>query len=305
MENLITPKEEDHKYSGFKRFYKFIKHKKTDFNGVAPLKVDGKLVTKPKDKAEALNHQFQSVFSHETVMPTDNESSHQQVPSMPSINITAPGVLKLLKGLNPNKASGPDNISPRTLRELSDELASPFTTIFQHSLQQGVVPEDWRRANVAPVFKKGQKYLSSNYRPISLTCIISKLMEHIINSSIIAHARSHNIPYPLQHGFRAQRSCETQLLDFVNDIANNMQAGLQTDVCVLDFAKAFDKVSHQRLVHKLRWYGIDGPTNRWISSFLSDRKQRVVVEGVASGEVAVTSGCRRGQCLALASFSFT
>ena len=185
VENLITPKEEDHEYSGFKRFYKFIKHKKTDFNGVAPLKVDGKLVTEPKDKAEALNHQFQSVFSHETVMPTDNESSHQQVPSMPSINITARGVLKLLKGLNPNKASGPDNISPRILRELSDELASPLTTIFQHSLQQGV----------APVFKKGQKYLCSNYRPVSLTCIISKLMEHIINSSIIAHARSHNILY--------------------------------------------------------------------------------------------------------------
>ena len=116
VENLITLKEEDHDYSGLKRFYKFIKHKKTDINGVAPLKVDGKLVTEPKDKAEALNYQFQSVFSYETVVPTDNESSHQQVPSMPSINITAPGVLKLLKGLNPNKASGPDNISPRILR---------------------------------------------------------------------------------------------------------------------------------------------------------------------------------------------
>ena len=161
----------------------------------------------------------------------------------------------------------------------------PLLSLLFSSLQQGVVPEDWRRANVAPVFKKGQKYLSSNYRPISLTCIISKLMEHIINSSIIAHARSHNILYPLQHGFRGQRSCETQLLDFVNDIANNMQAGLQTDVCVLDFAKAFDKVSHRRLVYKLCWYGIDRPKNRWISSFLSNRKQRVVVEGVASGEV--------------------
>ena len=79
VKNLITPKEEDHEYSGLKRFYKFIKHKKTDINGVAPLKVDGKLVTEPKDKAEALNYQFQSVFSHETIVPTDNESSHQQV----------------------------------------------------------------------------------------------------------------------------------------------------------------------------------------------------------------------------------
>jgi len=95
-------------------------------------------------------------------------------------------------------------------------------------LHDGIVPGDWRKANITPVFKKGQKYLCSNYRPISLTCVVSKLMEHVVCSSIMNHANMHNILYPLQNGFRARRSCETQLINLVNDIANNMQSGLQT-----------------------------------------------------------------------------
>jgi len=117
------------------------------------------------------------------------------------------------------------------------------------------------------------------------------------------HANMHNILYPLQHGFRARRSCETQLIDLVNDTANNMQSGLQTDICVLDFAKAFDKVSHIHLIHKLRWYGIMGELNRWINNFLRDRTQRVVLESASSDEVPVASGVPQesvlGPCLFL------
>jgi len=114
---------------------------------------------------------------------------------MTPINITSPGVLKLLQGLNPTKASGPDNLSP-ILKELSLQIAEPMTILFQRSLSDGVVPmSDWRRANVVPIFKKGQKYSCANYRPISLTCIISKVMEHIICSNIMAHANTHNILY--------------------------------------------------------------------------------------------------------------
>ena len=236
-----------------------------DHNGVSPLKVDGILVNDPKGKAEALNKQFKSVFTNETDF-TPNQQ-HPQYPFITPINITSPGVLKLLQGLNPTKASGPDNLSPRVLKELSLQIAEPLTILFQKSLSDGVVPSDWRRANVVPIFKKGQKYSCANYRPISLTCIISKVMEHIICSNIMAHANTHNILYSLQHGFRSKRSCETQLVEFVHDIVSNMAAGLQTDVCILDFAKAFDKVGHRRLVEKLKWYGIDGTANRWIQSF--------------------------------------
>ena len=128
-------------------------------------------------------------------------------------------------------------------------------------MHDGIVPGDWRKASITPVFKKGQKYQCSNYRPISLTCVVSKLMENVVCSSIMNHANMHNILYPVQHGFCARRSCETQLIDLVNDIANNIQSGLQTDICVLYFAKDFDKVTHIHLIHKLRWYGITGEVN--------------------------------------------
>ena len=239
--------------------------------------------------------QFKSVFTTETEFkPTQ---AQPRFPSMPPIHISSSGVLKLLQQLNPTKASGPDNLSPRVLRELSQQIAEPFTIIFQRSLNEGVLPDDWHRANVVPVFKKGQKYLCSNYRPISLTCVISKVMEHIISSNIMSHANTHNILYPLQHGFRSRRSCESQLIEFVHDIVSNMAAGHQTDVCILDFAKAFDKVGHRRLVEKLKWYGIDGAVNTWIESFLSCRTQRVVVEGESSEELEVTSGVPQGSVL--------
>jgi len=204
------PKETDGDHNSMKRFYRFIKHKKMDYNGVSPSKVDGKLVSDPKLKAEALNKQFKSVFI--SVADFEPESINSQYPSISPINITSPGVLKLLKELNPTKASGPDNLSPRVLRELSHQMTEPLTIIFQKSLNEGVVPTDWRRPNVVPVFKKGQKYLCSNYRPISLTCVISKVMEHIICSNIMCHANTHNILYPLQHGLRSRHSCESQLI---------------------------------------------------------------------------------------------
>ena len=163
---------------------------------------------------------------------------------MMDIYISTPGVQKLLANLNPSKAAGPDNLSPRVLRELSDVLADPLARLFRKSLASGQVPVGWKHASVTPVFKKGQKYLCSNYRPISLTCVISTVMEHIICSSLMNHAEHHNILYPLQHSFHPGRSCETQLLEMVIEVVNNMQLGLQTEICVLDFSKAFDKVGH-------------------------------------------------------------
>ena len=144
------------------------------------------------------------------------------------------------------------------------------------------MPEDWRKANVAPIFKKGECYKAENYRPTSLTCIASKIMEHIVTKHIMKHLECNNILYKLQHGFRAKRSTQTQLLTFVQDLYKNLRDKKQTDVIVMDFAKAFDKVPHKKLIRKLREYGINSSINQWIESFLHQRQQRVVCDGWGS-----------------------
>jgi len=149
-----------------------------------------------------------------------------------------------------------------TMMNLSSAIATILTNIFRTSYESGIVPEDWKKANVSPIYKKGKKSDPANYCPISLTCVSCKLMEHITTSNIMKHTREQNILYPLQHGFRDRRSCETQLIEFVRDVTNNMQVGKQTDILVTDFSKAFDKVGHQCLPRKLHHYGVQGRTNR-------------------------------------------
>eukprot|EP00745_Piridium_sociabile_P010489 TRINITY_DN17347_c0_g1_i7.p1 TRINITY_DN17347_c0_g1~~TRINITY_DN17347_c0_g1_i7.p1 ORF type:complete len:298 (+),score=68.70 TRINITY_DN17347_c0_g1_i7:312-1205(+) len=213
------------------------------------------------------------------------------------IVITEAGVNKLLKALDPTKASGPDNISPRVLREVAAEITPALTVLFQAPMNTGVVPADWRTALVTPVFKKGERYKAENYRPISLTSVVCKILEHIVVKNIISHAEENKILYPQQHGFRRGHSCESQLLGFVDEASETMESGCQEDVIVLDFAKAFDKVSHALLVHKLRHYRIAPKTCKWIESFLTDRTQTVVVGGAKSDPAPVQSGVPQGSVL--------
>ena len=150
---------------------------------------------------------------------------------------------------------------------------------------------------MSDLYRKGKKTLAENYCPISLTCISCKLFEHVITRHIMTHMETHDILYHLQNGFRSGLSCETQLVEFFHDIAGNCHQGHQTDVLVMDFSKAFDKVGHTRLVNKLSNYGITGKTQNWIQNWLTGRRQRVVIDGDASDQVAVTSGVPQGSVL--------
>ena len=164
-----------------------------------------------------MNLQFKSVFTEET----DFQSQQKNLkPGMPDITITTQGVLNLLRVIDEKKAVGPDDLSPRVLKELAEILADPITTIYQKSLEQERIPKDWLSARVVPTYKKkGERYDCENYRPISITCILCKVMEHIVSSHIRKHLHINNILYPLQHGFRSKRSYESQLLEFTHDIA--------------------------------------------------------------------------------------
>ena len=298
LDGILAPEttDGDNQYQSMKRFWKYIKNNQKDHHGVAALKAEGKTSSTAKDKANTLNKQFQSVFSPVQKLPEGifSDSPH---PTSDDITITTPGIFKMLKRLKPHKAAGPDNITARIMKELAQSIAPILQMIFQRSYNTGQIPMEWKEANVVPAYKKGPKTDPANYRPISLTCITCKLMEHIIASNIMKHARQNNIIYDLQHGFLDKRSCETQLLEFQCDILANLEGNHQTDVLIMDFSKAFDKVSHKHLIGKLEYYGMRGRTNRWIEAFLTDRQQCVVLEGESSDKVPVTSGVPQGSVL--------
>ena len=284
------------KSSVLKRFWSFVKSKKKNSCGVAPLRKNGTLVSDAKGKADILNQQYSSVFASDDpqTAPSKGERPFKQ---MDNISITTEGVLKLLKGLNPNKASGPDKISPKLLKNMADYLAQPLASLFQASLEQGKVPHQWKNALVTPIFKKGNKHDAANYRPVSLTSVCCKLLEHIVAKSVMEHLDVNNILSDSQYGFRAKRSCETQLVTFIDELQRHLAKDMQIDLAILDFSKAFDVVPHSKLLYKLDYYGIRGLPLEWIRSFLNDRVQRVAVDDKASDVAPVISGVPQGSVL--------
>ena len=302
--------------SGFtsKKLFSLIKNARQDTQGVSPLKDPSTNATfsQNKEKANILNRQFQSVFSQLSPLKLGQicidklqfyfnmnvpDKFKCNYPTMPEICINQNGIIKLLSNLRPDKAAGPDEIRPIVLKELRLEIAPIIQLIFERSLATGELPSDWTKANVSPIFKKGDKSDPANYRPISLTCILCKVMEHIIASNLTQHLNKYNILYDLQHGFRQKRSCETQLIQLVEDLGRQLVQGKQIDLVLLDFSKAFDKVNHLKLLFKLSQHGVKGNTLNWIRAFLLGRTQAVVLEGERSSEVPVTSGVPQSSVL--------
>ena len=281
-----------------KRFYSYIKSKRQESEGVSSLiDKNGFLQSDSTKRAEVLNDQFVSAYTKD-----DTERLPSKGPSpfsaMRKIIVSPNGVTKLLRDLKPHKASGPDSIPTYILKVAADEISPVLTKIFQTSLDTGEVPADWRKANIVPLFKKGDKHQASNYRPVSLTSVTCKVLEHIVHSNVINHFLHQDILCDNQHGFRSKRSCETQLITTLQNITSQLRTGRdQVDVILLDFSKAFDKVPHRRLLHKLDFYGVRGDTLRWIKSFLSYRKQQVLLEGAMSAEADVISWVPQGTVL--------
>ena len=147
--------------------------------------------------------------------------SQEDYPDSGDINVTNTGVEKLLKNINPHKAAGPDKIGPMVPKQLACEISHILTIIYSISMTAGEIPDDCRTAVTTPAFRKGLKYVPAIYRPISLACICCKVIEHIVTSHIMRHAERNNILYPLQHGFRSKRSCETQLLECLDKRSYN------------------------------------------------------------------------------------
>ena len=167
--------------------------------------------------------------------------------------------------------------------------------LFQASLNQGDVPEDWKKADVVPIFKMGERCQVVNYRPVSQTSIIWKTLEHIVCSSILEHLDDFHILSDARHGFRKRRSCTSQLLLTIQDLSSGVDSRDQIDVILLDLSKDFDKVPHGRLLHKINYYGIRGSTHSWVEEFLTRRLiQRILLDGCTSHTSPVLSGVPQG-----------
>ena len=217
-------------------------------------------------------------------------------PGLSSFDVPAGRVAQLLRELKPHKACGPDGLSARILMECADEIAVPLEIICRLSVRSGVFPTQWKRANVIPVYKKGSKKLPGNYRPVSLLPICSKILEKVVSESLLL-ACLPALPSS-QHGFVPKRSCVTNLACFTQHCWTSFTMGLQTDAIYTDFTSAFTSVNHKLLLHKLRYsFKLIGPAFRWVESYLSQRSQRVILEGKHSDSVPVLSGVPEGSIL--------
>jgi hypothetical protein len=283
-----------------KKFWKYMKEQLHMNTGVNSLKrPDGSLASNDKEKAETLNDFFTSVFTKERTdnLPDLGPASKSNGVTLCDIRLTPSAVKCKLNQLNENKAQGPDKISPKVLKELSEELSTPLCAIFNKSLESGIIPTDWKKAEVTAIFKKGSKSEPGNYRPVSLTCIVCKVLESFIRDEIVDFFTKNNLYAKCQHGFRKKRSCVTQLLEVMEELTTYMDNKTPIDIIYLDFKKAFDTVPHKRLLVKLKAYGIQGKVLSWIQGFLSDRKQRVKVGESISPETQVLSGIPQGSIL--------
>ncbi|CAM5178111.1 unnamed protein product [Eretmochelys imbricata] len=192
---------------------------------------------------------------------------------------------------------GPDALHPRVLKELVDVIAEPLAIIFENSWRMGEVLDDWKKANVVPIFKKGKKEDPGNYRPVSLTSVPGKIMEQVLKESILKHFEERKVIRNSQHRFTKGKSCLTNLIAFYDEITGSVDEGKVVDVLFLDFSKALDMVSHSILASKLKKYGLDEWTIRWIESWIDSRAQRVAINGSMSSWQLVSSGVPQGSVL--------
>ena len=183
------------------------------------------------------------------------------------------------------------------LKENKEVLIKALALLLNNSLEQMEVPKQWKLANITPIYKKGDKRVPGNYRPISLTSIVCKIKESLVRDHVHKYMDDNHIYSDKQFGFISGRSTVLQLLHVLDDWSRILDQGGCVDVIYFDYMKAFDKVSHQKLLHKLKWYGVPNPILGWIKSFLLNCKQRVVINGVMSKQNDVYSGVPQGSVM--------
>ena len=204
--------------------------------------------------AENLNEYFSSVFTRKDIraLPVpDTKFKGRKSDYLRQLIVIPKMVAEKLRDMKDNKSPGVDGIPPKLLLEIVEQISIPLSTVFNLSLEEGVVPLEWKEANIIPLLKKGSRSKSNNYRPVSLTSVICKLLERLIKDHLVDFLFKNNFINPSQYGFLKARSCLTNMLCFLEDVTKWVDEGLPLDIISLDLKKAFDKLPHQRLLLKL------------------------------------------------------
>ena len=257
-------------------------------------KRDGTLSETDLEAARILNEFFHSVLIEEGDFVDVDENRFDQPVKLEDVQFPVEKVLDTLRKLKPEKAQGPDGISPKILKECALTLCYPLAMIFNKSMTEMKLPADWKQANINPLFKGGVRTEPGNYRPVSLTSVPGKVMERLVIEQVRANLKMVGIPNTCQHGFVTGRSCLTNLLVSLEEWSKALDEGGNVDVVYLDISKAFDTVPHKRLTAKMKRYGLGGNLLGWLVNFLSDRQMRVGVHGEFSDWTNVTSSVPQG-----------
>ena len=280
-----------------KKLFKYIRSQQKVQPVISQLACGGRLAEADEEKAEILQDFFTSVFVEEGdgVLP-DFPTVHQGK-VIDDADFSPSDVKLELENLKIDKAAGPDEIPSVVLKECAAQLATPLFCLFRKSLESGVLPSEFKQAKITPIFKKGSRVEPGNYRPVSMTSQVCKVLERLIRKIIMAHLEAIHAISDHQHGFLPRKSCQTNMLESLEEWTRVLDGGDSLDIIFLDYQKAFDRVPHRRLIRKLHGYGIQGKLLNWIREFLSCRTQQVVVGNGQSSWSQVTSGVPQGSVL--------
>ena len=278
-----------------KYFYSYVKKFQKTESRIRPLQDDeGNLNTDAETKANLLQNQYSKVFSNPKKANLSKAYREKCNVEIKDIEVTTKDITDAIKEIPSHAAPGPDKLTALLLKECAEQIAEALVLIWRKSLDTGEIPNMLKLQTIIPLFKKGSKALAENYRPVSLTSHLIKLIERVLRKKVIKHIEENNLLSENQHAFRAGRSCLTQLLHHMDEVLKALENGKNVDVVYLDFAKAFDKVDHKILMKKVYQFGIRGKLYTWIENFISNRYQQVLVDGKLSRKEKVISGVPQG-----------